>query len=87
MGAQVNIGLRPEDLTEASGDFIYQGKVDFVEALGEVTLLYFESDGIENAVLGKLPGTHKDLRGKTISLTTVPEKVQIFKNGISLHYR
>ncbi|WP_375266231.1 ABC transporter ATP-binding protein [Planktotalea sp.] len=87
MGAQVNIGVRPEDLTEASGDFIYQGKVDFVEALGEVTLLYFESEGIENAVLGKLPGTHKDLRGKTIALSAVPEKVQIFKNGISLHYR
>jgi alpha-glucoside transport system ATP-binding protein len=86
MGAQVNIGVRPEDLVEASGDFIFQGKVDFVEALGEVTLLYFESDGIENAVIGKLPGTHKDVRGKTVALSAVPEKVQIFKDGMSLHY-
>lgn len=86
MGASVNIGVRPEDLVEASGDYIFEGKVDFVEALGEVTLLYFESLEGAGPVIGKLQGIHKDVRGTTVALSAVPEKVQVFKNGTSLYY-
>jgi len=68
MGAPVNIGVRPEDLVQVEGDYVYQGKVGFVEALGEVTLLYFESENGADPVIGKLPGTHKDVRGEVVSL-------------------
>ena len=86
MGAKVNIGVRPEDLVEAKGDFVFEGVVDFVEALGEVTLLYFESQNGADAVIGKLPGTHKDMLGHKVALSAIPAKVQVFKDGKSLYY-
>ncbi|MGC1498141.1 MAG: ABC transporter ATP-binding protein [Sulfitobacter sp.] len=86
-GLRVNVGVRPEDLVEATEDHLFEGVVNFTEALGEVTLLYFETQGGDGGVIGKLPGVHADLRGKTIKLTATPEKVQVFHNGQSLHYR
>ena len=88
MGLKVNIGVRPEDMVPCEDcDAIYTGKVDILEALGEVTLLYFEKNGAADPVIGKLPGIHADMRGQTVSLRAVPEKVQIFHNGKSLYYR
>ena len=86
-GLRVNIGVRPEDLVTSSDDFLFEGLVNFTEALGEVTLLYFEKQGEGNAVIGKLPGVHNNVRGKSIRLTATPEKVQVFHNGQSLYYR
>ena len=88
MGLKVNIGVRPEDMVPCDDcDAIYTGKVDILEALGEVTLLYFEKNGAADPVIGKLPGIHADMRGQSVSLRAVPEKVQIFHNGKSLYYR
>ena len=86
-GLQVNVGVRPEDLVPTDGPAIFTGKVNFSEALGEVTLLYFEAQGNDAAVIGKLPGIHADTRGKQMALTADPEKVQVFSNGKSLYYR
>ncbi len=87
MGLKVNVGVRPEDFVDAEGDYIYHGKVNITEALGEVTLLYFEPEGGREAVIGKLPGIHKDVRGKDVRLGASPDKVHIFANGTSLLYR
>ena len=89
MGAKVNVGVRPEDFVEVAGEgaFIYHGKVDFVEALGEVTLLYFTAEKGRDPVIGKLHGIHADLRGKDVRLTADPSKVHVFKDGMSLLYR
>ena len=86
-GLKVNVGVRPEDMVESDGDFVFEGKVNITEALGEVTLLYFEKVDGADPVIGKLPGIHGDLRGKTVKLTAAPEKVQVFHNGTSLYYR
>ncbi|WP_018689500.1 ABC transporter ATP-binding protein [Ahrensia kielensis] len=86
-GLKVNIGVRPEDLIETKGNFIHEGKVKFQEALGEVTLLYFEKSGNDDGLIGKLPGIRSGLRDKKIRVTAPPEKVQIFHNGQSLYYR
>ncbi|MGJ8627989.1 MAG: ABC transporter ATP-binding protein [Sulfitobacter sp.] len=86
-GLRVNIGVRPEDLVTASEDFVFEGVVNFTEALGEVTLLYFEKQGEGSAVIGKLPGVHKNVRGTSIRLSAAPEKVQLFHKGVSLYYR
>ncbi|MGP1356023.1 ABC transporter ATP-binding protein [Roseicyclus sp.] len=89
MGAEVQVGIRPEDFvgTDAA-DFAYHAKVEITEALGEVTLLYFERQKPEhNPVIAKLHGIHRDLRGRDVRLTAAPENVHIFKDGISLHYR
>jgi alpha-glucoside transport system ATP-binding protein len=87
MGLKVNVGVRPEDFLETAGDYIFEGKVNITEALGEVTLLYFEPQGDADAVIGKLPGIHADLRGKPVKLGASPDKVHVFHNGTSLLYR
>ena len=84
-GSNVNVGVRPEDFIETGDDHIYEGNVEFTEALGEVTLLHFAKVDGRDPVIGKLPGIHLD-RGKTLKMTAVPEKVQVFHDGRSLHY-
>ena len=86
-GRKVNVGVRPEDLTETDGTPLYSGKVNITEALGEVTQLYFLPDGDRDPVIAKLPGIHKELRGNDVKLTAVPAKVHVFADGKSLLYR
>ena len=86
MGLKVNAGIRPEDLLESdSENCAFVGTVEIMEALGEVTQLYFARSAPEKApVIAKLPGIHKDLRGQTVALTALPEKVHLFHNGLTL---
>ncbi|GGL79797.1 ABC transporter ATP-binding protein [Wenxinia marina] len=88
-GLKVNVGVRPEDMVEAAegAPFIFEGQVAITEALGEVTILYFEKVNGADPVIAKLAGIHRDLRGRNVKLTAVPEKVQVFANGRSLYYR
>ena len=87
LGMAVNIGVRPEDLHPAEGTSLYTGRVKFIEALGEVTLLHFEAPGGEDAVIAKLTGTKAGLRGQEVSLSAPAEKVHLFHEGRSLLYR
>ena len=88
MGAKVNVGIRPEDFVQTDGtEYACDGLVDYVEALGEVTLLYFEAEHGRAPVLAKLPGIHADMRGRTVRLTADPSKVHVFRDGVSLRYR
>ena len=86
-GLTVNVGIRPEDMLATDGDFAFEGKVNIVEALGEVTVLYFEPQGGRDAVIAKLPGIHGDLRGNAVRLAADPAKVHLFADGKSLLYR
>ncbi len=89
LGADVQVGIRPEDMVEtADAAYAFEGKVDIVEALGEVTLLYFaKGASVQDAVIGKLQGIHADMRGNTVRLTADPAKIHVFRDGISLHHR
>jgi alpha-glucoside transport system ATP-binding protein len=89
MGKEVNIGVRPEDFVAAApgGSHIFSGKVNITEALGEVTLLYFEPQDGRDPVIGKLQGIHNELRGKDVQLTADPSKVHVFLDTQSLLYR
>ena len=91
MGAEVQVGIRPEDMLSTDGeDYAFHGKVDIVEALGEVTQLYFDvpsPDTDTDTVIAKLQGIHPNLRGRDVRMTAEPGKVHVFKDGISLLYR
>jgi len=89
MGASVEVGIRPEDMTTTDGaDYAFHGTVEITEALGEVTLLYFQRTAPDHdPVIGKLTGIHQGLRGSDVTLTAAPEKVHVFKDGVSLLYR
>ncbi len=90
-GLEVNVGIRPEDMIPATGDnYAFSDKVDIVEALGEVTQVYFETPKAgqdTNTVIAKLQGIHHDLRGNVMTLTADPSKVHLFHQGTSLLYR
>jgi alpha-glucoside transport system ATP-binding protein len=88
MGLKVNVGVRPEDLVETDKEeYLYDGTVNILEALGELTVLYFEAEHGRDPVIAKLPGIHNDLRGKVVRLSAAPGKVHLFANGKSLLYR
>ncbi|EAQ10432.1 maltose ABC transporter ATP-binding protein /trehalose ABC transporter ATP-binding protein /sucrose ABC transporter ATP-binding protein [Maritimibacter alkaliphilus HTCC2654] len=82
-GRAVNIGIRPEDfrIAQDGENYIIEATVDYVERLGEVTLLYFVAEEGAEPLIAKLPGIHKDLRGNTVRLTAEAEKVHMFSNG------
>ena len=89
-GMKVEIGIRPEDFVAAEGDdFAFEGRVGITEALGEVTLLYFDSKSStgDDPVIAKLSGIHPSKRGEVLRLGAAPEKIHLFHKGISLLYR
>ncbi|MCA3450452.1 MAG: sn-glycerol-3-phosphate ABC transporter ATP-binding protein UgpC [Rhodobacter sp.] len=86
-GMAVNLGVRPEDLAETTGEPLFTGEVEITEALGEVTLLYFRRQGENAQVVAKLPGIHTALRRKEIRLAADPANIHLFAGGRSLLYR
>lgn len=87
LGLKVNLGVRPEDLRETEGDPLFTGTVDITEALGEVTLLYFEKEEAGRQMVAKLPGIRSGLRHSAVRLTAAPEALHLFHDGVSLLYR
>ncbi|UWS04848.1 sn-glycerol-3-phosphate ABC transporter ATP-binding protein UgpC [Phaeobacter inhibens] len=87
-GLAVNVGVRPEDLVETgTGGALIDSRVDIVEALGEVTVLYIAAGGGKDPLIAKLPGIHKGLRGSSVRLYADPARLHLFHNGQSLLYR
>ncbi|MEJ8472951.1 ABC transporter ATP-binding protein [Roseibium algae] len=88
-GTAVKFGVRPEDLTITDGaDFLFEGNVKIVEALGETTVLYFEAEGEDASFVVKLPGIQSIRKGAKVRLTAASEKLHLFDaSGISFLYR
>ncbi len=86
-GMEINLGVRPEDMRETDGTALFEGKVDLTEALGEVTLLYFGTQGGAVPIIAKLSGIHPGLKGSTVRLTADPQALHLFHKGNSLLYR
>ena len=88
MGADVQLGVRPEDLTVAEGPGFFEGKISIVEILGETTLLYFQPQADAEPIIAKMPGIHRFERGQSVQLTALPDKFHLFDgNGHSFNYR
>ncbi|WP_292229190.1 TOBE domain-containing protein, partial [Mesorhizobium sp.] len=65
-GAAVSFGVRPEDLAIATGsDYLFEGKVDYIEQLGEVQLVYIDIGRADLPLVAKLPGNVEVKRGET----------------------
>ncbi|UWR85196.1 sn-glycerol-3-phosphate ABC transporter ATP-binding protein UgpC [Phaeobacter inhibens] len=87
-GLAVNVGVRPEDLVETgTGGALIDSRVDIVEALGEVTVLYIAAGEGKDPLIAKLPGIHKGLRGSSVRLYADPARLHLFHKGQSLLYR
>jgi len=88
-GANVNVGIRPEDLLPTTGEnFAFESKIEISEALGEVTQVYFKRQSPDSApVIAKLLGIHRNVRNTSMRMSAEADKVHLFADGQSLHYR
>ncbi len=78
-GKSASLGVRPEDLEVSTGeDYLLEGRVLLVEALGEVTLLYLEGGEGEEPVIVKLPGKSDVSKGDIVRLKAAPGKLHLF---------
>jgi alpha-glucoside transport system ATP-binding protein len=78
-GGKASFGVRPEDLRLASGDdYLFEGEVAIVEALGEVTLLYIEGLVDGEPIVVKLPGIAGIERGQKLRFVADREKLHLF---------
>ena len=72
-------GIRPEDLKLTEGsDAIFSGKVDIVEKLGEVTMIYVDSGGRSEPIVAKLDGDVGVEKGVEVGLTAPIENLHVF---------
>jgi multiple sugar transport system ATP-binding protein/alpha-glucoside transport system ATP-binding protein len=84
-GARISFGVRPEDLMPATGDsYLFEGRVDYLEQLGEVQLVYLDIGRPNEPLVAKLPGNAEVSRGGTMRVTADPADLHIFDaNGLS----
>ncbi|MGA1800713.1 ABC transporter ATP-binding protein [Rhizobium sp. HT1-10] len=81
-GATASFGVRPEDLRLAEGnDYLFEGEVAIVEALGEVTLLYIEGLVDGEPIVAKLPGIAPIERGQKMRFVADRDKLHLFDSG------
>jgi alpha-glucoside transport system ATP-binding protein len=78
-GKTASFGVRPEDLAIATGDeTLFEGEVEIVEALGEVTLLYVNGPVEEEPVVVKLPGIVDVKKGQKLRFSADKTKLHLF---------
>ena len=78
-GKKASFGVRPEDLRVAAGeDYLFEGEVSIVEALGEVTLLYIEGLVPGEPIIAKIPGILNVSRGQKMRFSADRAKLHLF---------
>ncbi|MER2535796.1 MAG: sn-glycerol-3-phosphate ABC transporter ATP-binding protein UgpC [Rhizobiaceae bacterium] len=79
-GQKVSFGVRPEDLriADSAEATLFEGTVDYVEQLGEVTLVYLDIGREGQPLTAKLPGAAEVARGTVLRLTASPADLHIF---------
>ncbi|KSV67749.1 sn-glycerol-3-phosphate ABC transporter ATP-binding protein UgpC [Ensifer sp. ENS08] len=80
-GKIASFGVRPEDLQVSAGDdFLFEGTISIVEALGEVTLLYIEGLVDKEPIIAKIPGILPVHRGDKVRFTADKAKLHLFND-------
>lgn len=78
VGQRGTLGVRPENLSLAEGsEPIFTGRVDIVEHLGELTLLYVDC-GYEEPIIAKLEGNVRVARNSQVALAADPGSLHVF---------
>ena len=79
VGKKGVFGVRPEDLKlTQNADAIFTGKVDIVEKLGEVTMIYVDCGGREEPIVAKLTGDVGVEKGAEVGLTAPALNLHVF---------
>ncbi|ABA81517.1 sn-glycerol-3-phosphate ABC transporter ATP-binding protein UgpC [Rhodobacter sphaeroides] len=77
-GRTVQVGIRPEDLRLAEGAPLLEGRISYIEQLGEVQLTYIEARGLAEPLIAKLPGVLDLQAGAPIALTADVQSLHLF---------
>ncbi|RLP27668.1 sn-glycerol-3-phosphate ABC transporter ATP-binding protein UgpC [Mesorhizobium sp. YM1C-6-2] len=78
-GAKISFGVRPEDLRIANGgNVLFEGRVDYIEQLGEVQLVYLDIGRADVPLVVKLPGNSVLKRGESLKVDADPGTLHIF---------
>jgi ABC-type sugar transport system ATPase subunit len=78
VGKEGTFGVRPEDLVVTTGDdAIFEGRIDVVEHLGEMTVLYVDC-GYREAIIAKLDGNVPLERNATVALSAPIATLHVF---------
>ena len=78
-GKAISFGVRPEDLRIATGDrALFEGRVDYIEQLGEVQLIYVDIGRPDQPLVAKLPGFAEIRRNAPVRLEADAETLHIF---------
>jgi ABC-type sugar transport system ATPase subunit len=77
-GGEGTFGVRPEDLRiTTDSDAIFSGRIDIVEKLGEVTMIYVDN-GDEAPIVAKLGGDAAVRKGDEVGLTAPVGRLHVF---------
>ncbi len=79
VGMKGTLGVRPENLALANGGAqpLFHGRLDIVEHLGELTLLYVDC-GYGEPIIAKLEGFVQIERGSEVALAAPPDMLHVF---------
>ena len=78
-GSSISFGVRPEDLRIATGDnVLFEGRVDYIEQLGEVQLVYLDIGRADVPLVVKLPGYTELKRDQVLKVDADPGTLHIF---------
>ncbi|MDE1994255.1 MAG: ATP-binding cassette domain-containing protein, partial [Rhizobiaceae bacterium] len=78
-GQTASFGVRPEDLRIATDEnYLFEGEVSIVEALGEVTQLYIEGLVAGEPIIVKIPGIADIKRGQKMRFAADRQKLHLF---------
>ena len=83
------LGVRPEDITLAESGDGFPARVDFVEHLGDTTVLYAALAGVPETLAVKLAGLPLHLQaGSEVRLNFDPKKCHLFaEDGVALRWQ
>ena len=74
-----HLGVRPEDLNlDGSGDVVFDGRISFVEILGEFTLLHLDVDGSEGHVVVKVARISSHTPGQDVQVHALASSLHLF---------
>ena len=77
-GAELTLGVRPEDLEVGGGEPALGRDVLWQERLGEATYLYLDAAGAGDPWVAKAPGNFSAAPGHRVALRLPPERVHVF---------